>query len=163
MIFVTLGTQDKSFNRLLEAIDKEIKQGNITDKVIVQAGCTKYQSPNMKIIDLMDITTFNKYLNEADLIITHGGVGTILDALKKNKKVIAIPRLSKYQEAINDHQIQICKEFSNKGYILSDDLNNLSTLLKQVNKFNPQKYISNNSNFIKIIENYIEGTDKNET
>ena len=52
MILVTLGTQDKSFVRLLKAIDREIKKGNIKEKVIVQAGYTKYNSKNMEIFDL---------------------------------------------------------------------------------------------------------------
>ena len=93
MILVTLGTQDKSFERLLKAIDKEIEKGNIKDKVIVQAGYTKYESPNMKIFDLIPNDEFDKLVSEADLIITHGGVGSILSAIKNNKKVIAAPRL----------------------------------------------------------------------
>ena len=60
----------------------------------------------------------DKYIDEADLVITHGGVGTIFSALKKNKKVIAIPRLEKYGEHINDHQIEICEELEKEGYIL---------------------------------------------
>ena len=51
MIFVTLGTQDKNFDRLLVAIDKEIKKGNIKEKVIVQAGTTNFKSENMEIFD----------------------------------------------------------------------------------------------------------------
>ena len=60
MILVTLGTQDKEFTRLLEAIDREIKNGVITDKVVVQAGCTKFKSDNMEIFDLIPANEFDE-------------------------------------------------------------------------------------------------------
>ena len=122
MIFVTLGTQDKSFVRLLKAIDKAIDDGIIKDEVIVQAGYTKYESDNMKIFDLIDRDEFANYIKKCDVLITHGGVGSIITGLKNNKKVIAIPRLSKYKEHINDHQIQNNEAFSSNGYVLMADL-----------------------------------------
>lgn len=157
MILVTLGTQDKSFNRLLDAIQKEIDNGNIKDKIVVQAGTTKYVSKDMEIFDLIDRDKFNELMSECDLLITHGGVGSILTGLKNNKKVIAVPRLAKYNEHINDHQKQIIEKFSEAGYILGvDNLEKLSDTLKKVKTFKPKKYISNTNNMIKIIENYID-------
>ena len=114
MIFVTLGTQDKAFTRLLEMIDKEITNGNIKEKVIVQAGFTKYNTKNMQIFSLLDKDDFDKYIKDCDLLITHGGVGSILTGLKNNKKVIACPRLAKYNEHMNDHQKQIIERFSHE-------------------------------------------------
>jgi len=157
MILVTLGTQDKTFERLLKAIDKQIKKENIKDKVIVQAGTTKYESDNMEIFDLIPMKKFDKLIAEADLIITHGGVGSILGAIRKNKKVIAIPRLSKYKEHTNDHQIQIVDEFVNKGYILTcKNLNKIDETIEKAKIFVPNKYKSNNKKIIKVIENFIE-------
>ena len=157
MILVTLGTQDKSFNRLLDAIQKEIDNGNIKDKIVVQAGTTKYVSKDMEIFDLIDRDKFNELMSECDLLITHGGVGSILTGLKNNKKVIAVPRLAKYNEHINDHQKQIIEKFSEAGYILGvENLEKLSDTLKKVKTFKPKKYISNTDNMIKIIENYID-------
>ena len=103
MIFVTLGTNDESFERLLKAIDKEIDKGTIKEKVIVQAGCTKYESKNMEILDLVPRDEFEKLISECNLLITHGGVGSILTGINKGKKVIAVPRLAKYNEHGNDH------------------------------------------------------------
>ena len=105
MIFVTLGTQDKAFKRLLSDIQECIDKGVIKEKVIVQAGYTKYDSKEMEIFDLLDKDDFDKYIKECDLLITHGGVGSILTGLKNNKKVIAAPRLAKYNEHMNDHQL----------------------------------------------------------
>lgn len=157
MIFVTLGTQDKSFSRLLEAIDKEIENGNIHDEVIVQAGFTEYHSSNMKIFDLIPAEEFDKYIEKSDLVITHGGAGSILTAIKNNKKVIAAARLAKYKEHTNDHQKQIVKEFSDQGYILElRDFSKLGKLIEKSKSFKPKKFESNTENMIKLIEDYIE-------
>lgn len=159
MILVTLGTQDKAFVRLLQNIDKEITNGNIKEKVIVQAGYTlsKYQTNNMEMFDLIDREEFNKLVDECSLLITHGGVGSILTGLKKNKKVIAMPRLAKYREHINDHQVQIVNEFSKKGYILAyNEGDDLGKILHKASKFKPEKYISNTDNLIKIIKDFID-------
>ena len=72
MIFVCLGTNDKSFERLLKEIDKQIELGNINDRVVVQSGYTKYESNNMEIVDLMSIEEFNKNISDCDILITHG-------------------------------------------------------------------------------------------
>ena len=160
MIFVTLGTQDKGFPRLLEAIDKQIEKGNIKEKVIVQAGLTEYESKNMEIFDLVPQKDFDKYVDEASLIITHGGAGSILTAVKKGKKVIAAARLAKYKEHNNDHQLQIVEEFSEKGYILElDNFDELDKVLKKAKTFKPKKYVSNTKNIEDLVIKYIDDYD----
>lgn len=156
MVFVCLGTNDKSFVRLLEEVDKQINVGNIKDEVVVQAGCTKYTSSNMTIVDLMSMREFSGYIKKCDLLICHGGVGTILDGLKNNKKIIAFPRLSKYGEHVNDHQVEIINEFYNSGYILTGDVDDLDKLLIKSKDFEVKKYKSNNYKFNKIIIDYID-------
>jgi len=159
MILVTLGTQDKAFIRILQDIDKEIRKGNIKEKVIVQAGYSlnKYKTDNMEMFDLIDREEFNKLVSNCTLLITHGGVGSILTGLKAGKKVIATPRLAKYKEHINDHQVQIVNEFSKKGYILAyNEGDKLSDILEKAKKFKPEKYVSNTDNLIKIIKDFID-------
>lgn len=160
MIFVTLGTQDKDFSRLLKAIDKAIDEGYINEKVIVQAGCTKYASKNMEIFDLLSAPDFEKYIEKANLVITHGGAGSILDAVKRNKKIIAAARLAKYHEHHNDHQKQIIGEFAKQGYLLElRDFNKLGNLIEKSKTFKQKKFVSNTDNMIKLIREYIEDTD----
>ena len=77
MILVMLGTQNNSFHRLLEEIDNLIEKGIIKEEVVVQAGHTKYESRNMKIFSLVPLEELEKLIEKADLIITHGGVGSI--------------------------------------------------------------------------------------
>lgn len=157
MILVILGTQDKEFPRLLDAVQDLINRRVIQEKVVVQAGQTKYQSEDMEIFDMLPAPEFDKLLNEADLIITHGGVGSILAAIKKGKKIIAAPRLAKYKEHHNDHQKQIIKEFANKGYILElRDFSKLDKMIEKSKSFKQKKFQSHTSNMIKLLEDYIE-------
>ncbi len=157
MILVTLGTQDKTFVRLLEKINQLIDQGLIKDKVIVQAGFTKYNSDNMEIFDLIPQDEFDSLMAQADLIITHGGVGNIISALEKNKKVIAVPRLSKYGEHINDHQTQIIAKFNDLGYIIGlQDVDELDKAIKEVKKFKPQKFVHDNSKMLSLVSELID-------
>ena len=153
MVFVTLGTQDKEFPRLLDEVEKLIDRGIINEEVVAQVGSTNFSSNKIKIVDYLSRNDLLKYIKDADYIITHGGVGTIIDSLNLNKKVIAVPRLKKYKEHVNDHQLEIVNEFSKLGYIL--DGNNLEQAIYKLDNFIPKKYESNNKNFINLIDEYI--------
>ena len=113
-----LGTQNNSFHRLLEEVEKNINEGTINEEVIVQAGYTKFKSHKMRIIDLISKEQLEQFQEEASLIITHGGVGSIITSIKKGKKVIAVPRMHEYGEHVNNHQVQIVKNFDEQGYII---------------------------------------------
>ena len=159
MILVLLGTQNNSFIRLLKEIDKLIDNGIIKDEVIIQAGYTKYESTNMKIMDLISKEELDKYRKNADIIITHGGVGSIISSIKENKKVIAVPRLHKYLEHVNDHQTQIVQMFNKKGYIIGlNEVNELEGAIKRIKDFKPVKYEQNNERILKVISEFIDKT-----
>lgn len=154
MILVTLGTQDQKFYRLLDYIE----MSHINDRIVVQAGGSNdYKSKKMELFKFIDYDEMNKLIDEADVIITHGGTGSILTPLKKGKKVIACARLEKYQEHINDHQKEIVTLFKNEGYILElNEENKLDDLMKEMKKFKVKKYISNTDNFITGLKKLID-------
>lgn len=157
MILVLLGTQNNSFHRLLEEIEKNIKDGTIREEVIVQAGYTKFQSHRMRIIDLMSKEQLDKFQDEADLIITHGGVGSIISSIEKGKKVIAVPRMHEYGEHVNNHQKEIVKDFNDKGYIIGiEKVEDLKKAIIKLKDFEPKKYQPNNEKMLKIIEEFID-------
>ena len=102
------------------------------------------------------IDELSKLIDQADLIITHGGVGSIISSIKKGKKVIAVPRLEKYKEHVNDHQKDIVETFNQSGYIIGiENVEQLGEALDKVESFIPKKYISDNSKMLKIIEDFI--------
>lgn len=157
MILITLGTQDKQFTRLLDMVQKEIDNGNIKDKVVVQAGHTKYKSKDMEIFDLIDRDKFSDLISKCDILITHGGVGSIITGLNNNKKVIVVPRLAKYDEHMNDHQLQITNNFFKEGYILPlYENDSLEKVLKKVKTFKSQQFKSNTKNMIRLISDFID-------
>lgn len=157
MILITLGTQDKPFTRILDAISRGAQEGIIKDDIIVQAGYTKYTSNNMKIFDYIPYEKFNEYISKADLVITHGGVGSIIAAVKLGKKVIAVARLQKYGEHTNDHQLQVIDKFAKDGYIIDGtDETNLIEYISKAKDFKPKEYISNTDTFIQKLQDEIE-------
>lgn len=157
MILVMLGTQKNDFSRILKEIEKCIEEGIIKEEVIVQAGSTKYKSNKMKIFDLIAREELDKKKEEARIIITHGGVGSIVGALKMNKKVIAVPRLKCYGEHVNDHQKQIIENFNNQGYIKGIfDTKELKQAIQEIDKFTPKKFKSNTQSIINLVEDYID-------
>ncbi len=160
MILVTLGTQDKEFTRVLKEIDRLIDKKVINEEVIVQAGYTKYESKNMKIFDYVPKKKLESYMDQASFIITHCGVGSIFDCLKKDKKVIAVARLSKYKEHNNDHQLELLEEFSKENLIIPVvEMDELESAIKKVKTFKPAKYKSNNSNMVNLVSNYIDNNE----
>lgn len=157
MILVLLGTQNNSFHRLLEKIDDLINKKIIKEEVIVQAGYTKYETKNMKILDFVSSTQLEKLQKEARIIITHGGVGSIITSLKLGKKVISVPRLHEYAEHVNNHQTQIVELFSKKGYIIGVlNLDDMEKALKEIETFEPKKYEKDNRKMLKLIEDFID-------
>jgi len=157
MILVLLGTQNNSFHRLLEEVQRNIDNGNIKEEVVAQKGYTKFESKNMILYDELPLDEIKKLTENADLIITHGGVGSIINSLEKNKKVIAVPRLKRYSEHVNDHQIEIIKSFHDSGYIIGlNGVEELEKALKKVEDFEPKPYIKNTGNILKIVENFID-------
>ena len=157
MILVLLGTQNNSFHRLLEEIDRLIEKNIITDEVIVQSGYTKYNSKNMQIFELISKEELNKIQDKADFVITHGGVGSIISSIKKGKKVIAVPRLHEYNEHVNDHQKDIIRTFGEKGYIIgTNGVEELEKAILKIKEFTPIKYENNNEKMLKTISDFID-------
>lgn len=157
MIYITLGSQKFQFNRLLQEVDKLIENDIITDSIFAQIGYSTYQPKNYPYEDFLNRDDFLNQMDKADLIITHGGTGAIVSALKHNKKVIAIPRLSKYGEHVDDHQIQIVKKFKEQDLICGlNDCSELSDGLKFISTHKFTEFCSSTDKIIANIEKFIE-------
>ena len=156
LILILLGTQDNSFHRLLDKVQELIDKKVITEKVVVQAGRTKYESKDMEIYSLMPEEKLREIMEKADLVITHGGVGSIVMALKMGKKVIAVPRLSTFGEHINDHQIQIVDSFNKQEFLIGlTELDGMEEALAKAKEFKPKKFKSETDHMIKLIEDFM--------
>ena len=156
MILVQLGTHELQFPRMLKLIEKAIDDGFIQEKVIVQCGSTKYNTDKMELVENLSYERMEKLTKEASYILTHGGTGSIITSLRHNKKVVAFPRLKKYNEHNDDHQEEILKEMESQGYIkVYHDEDDLGVIIESLQDFKPKEFSSDNSKMVYIIRNFI--------
>lgn len=157
MIFVTLGSQKFTFNRLLKKIDELIDNGIIQEEVFVQSGYSDYSPKNYEFESFLDREKFLEIMSGARIIITHAGTGAIVSALKQGKKVVAIPRRKKYGEHVDDHQLQIMRQFEEMNLIEACyEINDLENAYKNINKKKYEVYQSNTQKIIASISTYLE-------
>lgn len=122
-IFVTVGSRNYQFDRLFKRLDKLFEDGTLNGQTMfAQTGTSKYQPKHYEVVDFLSPDEFVNRVQWADIVISHGASGSIMKALNAKKKVIAVTRLEKYNEHINDHQIQNNEAFSSNGYVLMTDL-----------------------------------------
>ncbi|MDY3059064.1 MAG: PssE/Cps14G family polysaccharide biosynthesis glycosyltransferase [Fusobacterium sp.] len=156
MIFITLGSQKFQFNRILKKIDELIEKDIIKEEVFAQIGYSDYRPINYKYEDFLDREKFSKLMESSTLVITHGGTGAIITAVKAGKKVIAVPRLAQYGEHVDDHQLQLLKQFDGMGIILPCyDIEELDKKIIEIEKIKLNPYISNTKVILEDIEKYI--------
>lgn len=117
--FITVGTLPNDFSRLLIKIDESIEKGIIGGKVFAQIGHSKYVPMNYKYVDFLDIYEFEDTIKKSNIIITHGGIGSIMTALKFGKRTLVVPRYRKFGEIVNDHQLDIAQELERQGKIIA--------------------------------------------
>ncbi len=160
-IFVTVGTQKFQFDRLIKLMDEYAKI-NEECEIFIQRGNSTYKPNNCKSSDFLSLDEFNVHINESDLVITHGGVSTIIKAIKKEKATIVVPRLARYKEHVDDHQIQIMDSFAKKNIIIPyiEGKSDISELIKNSEHFRPCQYESGTVEIVKTIIVYIEKWEK---
>lgn len=157
MIFVTLGSQKFQFNRLLKEIDELIEKGEIKEEVFAQIGYSDYKPKNYIFKEFLNRDEYIQHMNKSRIVLTHGGTGAIIGAIKQNKQVIAVARLKKYNEHVDDHQLQIIGAFKHLNYIEeSNDIKFLANKLSSLNNRKFNKYVSNTCNIIENIDIFIE-------
>lgn len=156
MIFVTLGSQKFQFNRLLQKLDELVGQGVIQEEMFAQIGYSDYKPKHYACKAFLNRGEFAEMQEKADIVITHGGTGAIIGAVKKGKKVLAVPRLAKYGEHVDDHQIQLLQQFDGMGIIEACyELVDLEKALKKLSESEYQSYSSNTETILSSIDNFL--------
>lgn len=157
MILVLLGTFHIEFPRPLIEIERLVKAGKLNEEVIVQNGYTNFASPYFTLKPFMQSEDLDKLYQDARLIITHAGTGSIIKGVKMGKKVIAIARLFKLGEHIDDHQLEILTEFVKMGYIFPwNENDSLEQVLTDIKDFKPNTYVSKKGDMISYLKKYID-------
>lgn len=138
MIFLTVGTQFP-FDRLLKGVDDLLDAGVLDEDVFAQMGDSSYQPRNFSGVRSLEKGPFDEYLQKASAVIGHAGIGTITMALDNHKPLLAMPRLKRYGEVVNDHQLILARKFEALGYLLvAEDQPQLAAKAAQLKSFVPQ-------------------------
>ena len=134
MIFVTVGTHEQPFIRLLKAIDNYAKKkGFAKNQIIVQKGFSQYTLKHVTSKEMYPAEQMNSFYHQADLIISHGGPGSMFPAWLLGKPVIAVPRQKQFKEHVDDHQVEFCEFIEEKGKVICvKDINNLPIAIETV-------------------------------
>lgn len=118
MIFVTVGTHEQPFNRLVKKVDELVSEGSIKEHVVVQTGFSTYEPKNCEWHKMMSFEEMQRCLKDARIVITHGGPSSFIEALQFGKVPIVVPRREEYNEHVNDHQVDFTK-------LIEDRMNNI--------------------------------------
>ncbi|MCC4352754.1 glycosyltransferase [Limosilactobacillus reuteri] len=161
MIFVTVGTHEQSFNRLLEEIDKLVEKSFIEEKVVVQTGYSSYIPKNCEYHKFLSLHEMEQKLKEARIVITHGGPASFIASLQIGKIPIVVPRQEKYGEHINNHQVEFVKLIDEKmnNIIPVYDICTLKDKILNYDKISNSDINtikSNNAQFIKKFEEIVD-------
>ncbi|MGD7007037.1 PssE/Cps14G family polysaccharide biosynthesis glycosyltransferase [Metabacillus sp. 84] len=156
MIFVTVGTHEQQFDRLVKSVDDYVGINNInkTD-VFIQTGYTNYKPKNTLYEDMLSYERMNQLYMDSDIIITHGGPGSMFLPWKYGKKVIAVPRLAKFGEHVDNHQLDFCRIMEQEEKVICvEDINNLNGILNNVIYSNDkedeiERYVPKTNEFIR--------------
>lgn len=162
MIFVTVGTHEQGFERLIKKVDDLVRDGKIKEDVIMQIGFTQYKPKYCKWYTIIPYVDMHKYIDDARIIITHGGPASFIMPLQIGKVPIVVPRQEKYHEHINNHQVEFTKHISSRlgniipVYEIEDLINtieNYDNLVSNVDK----KMAMHNKEFINGFDKIVKG------
>lgn len=156
MIFVTVGTHEQSFNRLIEEVDKLVLNKIINEKVIIQKGYSTYCPSFCETYDFLNYDDMVKFQKQARIIITHGAPASFIYSLSLGKPTIVVPRQFKFGEHVNDHQLIFSKKVSKKyGFPVIEDVSELGNCIRYCNEAS-NKFVSNNSRFVEELFSIME-------
>jgi UDP-N-acetylglucosamine transferase subunit ALG13 len=166
MIFVTVGTHEQPFNRLIEKMDELVESGKIKEKVVVQYGFSTYEAKHCEMHKMMSFDEIQQTFKDARIVITHGGPSSFVEALQYGKVPIVVPRQLKFNEHVNNHQVDFTKliaermnniipvyDIANLGRTIAD----YDTIVKKKNSGESSNNLKFNADLDKIVDEMMEG------
>ena len=162
MIFVTVGTHEQPFNRLVECIDNLKRDGVIKEEVIIQTGYSTYEPRYCTWKKLFPFQEMTRLVNEARIVITHGGPSSFIMPLQVGKTPIVVPRKSEFNEHVNDHQVAFSKAVAERmgTIVVVEDLDNLGETIVNYDEISGGMGTglnSNNAKFNTELEKIVNG------
>lgn len=161
MIFVTVGTHEQQFDRLVRGIDKLKEEGVIQDDVMIQTGYSQWEPKACMWSQWLSYQEMVQYMEQARIIITHGGPSSFLMPLKMGKVPVVVPRKKEYGEHVNNHQVDFVHELNANGacFITVEDIENLEDILIHYDRYSASCYEGpdeNNARFNRQLMHLVE-------
>jgi len=137
-IFVSVGTHPQSFDRLMKALDELLGSGKLKAEVFAQSGSCAHKPKHFSAKPFLSQEEYDKWMREASVVIAHGGAGTIINALLLGKPVVVVPRLEKFSEHTNDHQLDLAEAlYARKKTLYVKDMKKLGETINAAYNFRP--------------------------
>jgi UDP-N-acetylglucosamine transferase subunit ALG13 len=153
MIFVMVGTHNLGFERLIKKMDEIAEK----KEVVMQTGVTSYVPKNAEYFAFTGLAKIYDYIEKADVVVTHGGIGCVTDALAYGKPLVIAPRLKKHNEHTNDHQLDLATEIAKQGRaVMVLDIDVLEDAIKEAEELGKREK-EEGDNVVDIINEYLEG------
>lgn len=152
MIFVTVGTHEQQFNRLVESVDRLKETGVITEDVIIQTGFSTYEPRHCRWQKLFPYKEMVQMVEDARIVITHGGPSSFIMPLQIGKIPVVVPRQKQYEEHVNDHQLVFAKALAERqgNLLVVEEIGELKDILlgyQEIVASIPTDMKSNNQKF----------------
>lgn len=155
MIFVTVGSQKFPFDRLIQRVDQMLEEGVLGEEVFIQTGTSDY-APRCRHQPFCEREQFEELLEACSILITHGGAGTMVEAVKRGKRVVAVPRLARYGEHVDDHQLELAGRFDAMNLLCACvDIERLPEVVCDVRTRSFAKFRSNTERFLASLDGCI--------
>lgn len=161
MIFVTVGTHEQPFNRLIKYMDALKEKGIITEDVIIQTGFSTYEPKHCQWQKLFPYKEMIRLVQEARIVVTHGGPSSFIMPLQIGKIPVVVPRQKRYDEHVNDHQLDFAKALAERqgNLLVVEEIGELQDILlryPQIIASIPTGMKSNNPKFNEAIREIVE-------
>ena len=154
MIFVTVGSQKFPFDRLIKKVDQMVREQLLAEEVFIQTGTSRYV-PACRHQAFCEPELFAQWMEDCTVLITHGGAGTMVDAVKRGKKTVVVPRLARYGEHVDDHQMELAMRLQELNLLrVCPDVELLPEVLGDLNAHNFQAFHSNTETFLASLDGY---------
>lgn len=160
MIFVTVGTHEQQFNRLIQKVDELKEMGKIEEPVFIQSGYSTYEPRHCQWKKLLPYKEMQEKIQKAHIVITHGGPSSFISVLQAGKIPIVVPRKEEFGEHVNDHQVEFAQKVHErqKNIILAEDVEKLGEIIvnyDQIVSEMPKEMKSNNLEFNRKLEEIV--------
>lgn len=157
MIFITVGTHEQQFNRLVEYMDRWAASHD--EDVVIQTGYSTYEPKNCEWSKLYPYSKMVEWVDKARIVITHGGPSSFIMPLQIGKTPIVVPRKHEFDEHVNNHQVKFCKEVESRmgTIVVVEDVEELGSVIDGYEDLKREgKNTSNNAKFCADLEDIVD-------